>query len=571
MSLFGFKPRILDSFTTYNRGQFLSDSMAGLVVAVVAALPLAIAFAIASGVSPVVGLISAIVGGLIIALLSGSRVQIGGPTGSFIVIVYSVLAQHGMAGVSVVTMMAGCILIAMSLLRLGSLIKYIPYPVIMGFTAGMAVIIFSTQVNELLGLGLKQLPADFISKWILMGEQMSHMHWPTLAIGFLTMLIIQITPRFTKVIPGSLLAILITTLLVYGLRSSGLSSEIATIGDRFSISGHLPIPSFPPFSFSMMYDLGEAAFAIAFLGAIESLLTASIVDGVIGDRHEPNTELMALGVANLITPLMGGMPVTGATARTMTNINNGGRTPMAGIVHAIALLIIFLLLMPMISYIPMASLAGVLVIVSYNMSAHRTILGLLRGPRTDAIVLVVTLLLTLLMGISTAIMIGLLLAMLFFIQRMVESTHIQVSRSKLNLTSQADDHHTDDEEVLDLPEGLEVYEVEGPYFFGIAKHFEELMSQAPRATRVRIIRMRFVPFMDSTAIYNLSELCRNSQKEGIRIILSGVHDDVRELLLSSKVMDTLKEEQICTDIYNALSLANAYLSASNDASNKTVE
>lgn len=561
MSLFGFKPRILDSFTTYSRGQLLSDSLAGLVVAVVAALPLAIAFAIASGVSPVVGLTSAIVGGLIIALLSGSRVQIGGPTGSFIVIVYGVVAQYGMTGVSVVTMMAGGILIAMSLMKLGTLIKYVPYPVIIGFTAGMAVIIFSTQVNELLGLGLEKLPADFVSKWIEIGKQISHTHWPTLGIGLLTMLIIQITPRFTKVVPGSLLAILTTTLLVYVLRSSGLSSEIATIGDRFVISGGLSLPSFPSFDFSMIYALGEAAFAIAFLGAIESLLTASIVDGVIGDRHDPNTELMALGVANLITPLMGGMPVTGATARTMTNINNGGRTPMAGIVHALALLVIFLLLMPMISYIPMASLAGVLVIVSYNMSAHRTVLSLLRGPRADAIVLAVTFLLTLLMGISTAIMIGLLLAMLFFIQRMVESTHIQVSRSKLNLTSQVDDHHTQDEEVLDLPEGLEVYEVEGPYFFGIAKHFEELMSQAPRATRVRIIRMRFVPFMDSTAIYNLAELCRSSQQDGVRIILSGVHDDVRQLLLSSKVMESLSQEQICSDIYSALSLANTYLSA----------
>lgn len=561
MSLFGFKPRILDSFTTYSRGQLLSDSLAGLVVAVVAALPLAIAFAIASGVSPVVGLTSAIVGGLIIALLSGSRVQIGGPTGSFIVIVYGVVAQYGMTGVSVVTMMAGGILIAMSLMKLGTLIKYVPYPVIIGFTAGMAVIIFSTQVNELLGLGLEKLPADFVSKWIEMGKQISHMHWPTLGLGLLTMLIIQITPRFTKVVPGSLLAILTTTLLVYVLRSSGLSSEIATIGDRFVISGGLSLPSFPSFDFSMIYALGEAAFAIAFLGAIESLLTASIVDGVIGDRHDPNTELMALGVANLITPLMGGMPVTGATARTMTNINNGGRTPMAGIVHALALLVIFLLLMPMISYIPMASLAGVLVIVSYNMSAHRTVLSLLRGPRADAIVLAVTFLLTLLMGISTAIMIGLLLAMLFFIQRMVESTHIQVSRSKLNLTSQVDDHHTQDEEVLDLPEGLEVYEVEGPYFFGIAKHFEELMSQAPRATRVRIIRMRFVPFMDSTAIYNLAELCRSSERDGVRIILSGVHDDVRQLLLSSKVMESLSQEQICSDIYSALSLANTYLSA----------
>lgn len=565
MSLFGFKPRILDSFTTYDQKQLLSDSLAGLVVAVVAALPLAIAFAIASGVSPVVGLISAIAGGLIIALLSGSRVQIGGPTGSFIVIVYGVMTQYGMSGVSVVTMMAGGILIAMSLMKIGSLIKYVPYPVIIGFTAGMAVIIFSTQVNELLGLGLEKLPADFVSKWKGMGKQINHVHWGTLGIGLLTMFIIQITPRFTRVVPGSLLAILITTLLVFVLRSFEITSEIATIGDRFVISGQLPMPSFPAFDFSMIYALGEAAFAIAFLGAIESLLTASIVDGVIGDRHDPNTELMALGIANLITPLMGGMPVTGATARTMTNINNGGRTPIAGIIHAIALLIIFLILMPLISYIPMASLAGVLVIVSYNMSAHRTVLSLLLGPRPDAIVLVVTFLLTLLMGISTAIMIGLLLAMLFFIQRMVESTHIQVSRSKLNLTSQTDDHHTQDEEVLDLPEGLEVYEVEGPYFFGIAKHFEELMSQAPRATRVRIIRMRFVPFMDSTAIYNLAELCRSSQKDGIRIILSGVHDDVRELLLSSKVMEILSQEQICSDIYSALSLANTYLSTPNQA------
>lgn len=563
-----FKPRVLDAFVGYSSKAFTSDAMAGVIVAIVAALPLALAFAIASGVSPEVGLLSAIIGGLIIAVLSGCKVQIGGPTGSFIIIAYSVVQTYGMPGLVVATLLAGIMLLIMGVTGIGSLIKYIPFPVVVGFTAGMAVIIFSTQINELLGLGLTGVPADFMSKWDLYISHAHHVDWPTLAVGLGTVLLIELAPRITRAVPGSLIALIVGTLVVYLLRTQLGIDSIATIGDRFSISGSLPPPSIPRLDFSAVAALAQPAFSIAILAAIESLLTARIVDGLISDRHHPNTELIALGVANVFTPLLGGMPVTGATARTMTNINNGGRTPMAGIIHAIVLLLCFLFLMPLVSYIPMAGLAGVLVVVSVNMSGWRTIRNLMRGPRTDVVVLWITFAFTLLFDLTFAIEAGLMLSMLFFIKRMIDSTHINVSRHQLDLAHSTDDIRHTDTELLDLPEGVEVYEIEGPFFFGVANHFEELMSNVSggRVPRVRIIRMRFVPFMDTTAVHNLAELCRNSSKQGARIILSGVNPLVRNTLQQTHVTEIIGEQYICADIHEALDKAKQYLEHSQSGS-----
>lgn len=565
MPEFQFRPKILDSFVGYTPKLLASDAMAGALVAIVAALPLALAFAIASGVSPEVGLISAIVGGLLIALLSGCKVQIGGPTGSFIIIAYSVVQMYGMSGLAIATIMAGLILVLMGVLGLGQLVKYIPVPVVTGFTAGMAVIIFSTQINELLGLGLTDVPADFVSKWILFVRHLGQVDGATIGIGLGTIAVIELAPRITKAVPGSLIALILGTLATYLLKQYAGIDTIATIGDRFAISGALPMPALPSVDFSMVTELAQSAFSIAILAAIESLMTARIVDGLMNDKHHSNTELIGLGLTNIITPLLGGMPVTGATARTMTNINNGGRTPMAGVVHAVVLLLCFLFLMPWVSYVPMAGLAGVLVVVSINMSGWRSIRSQIEGPRADALVLSTTFVFTLLFDLTFAIQTGLILSMLFFIKRMIDSTHINVSRHHLDLGASADDTHHPDTDHLTLVEGIEVYEIEGPFFFGIANHFEELMNEVAgdRAPRVRIIRMRFVPFMDTTAIYNLSELCRKSMKQGARIILSGVNPEVRQTLEQTHLVDQIGAEYVCSHIHEALAKAEEYLGKGN--------
>lgn len=558
MSSFPFRPRLVESLRGYSRSQLSIDLMAGVIVGIVA-LPLAIAFAVASGVSPEVGLITAVIGGFIVSALGGSSVQIGGPTGAFIVIVYGVIEQYGLSGLLISTFLAGVLLVLMGALRLGTLIKFIPYPIIVGFTAGIALTIFSTQINDLLGLGIEGLPADFISKWSVLLSNITTAHWITALIGLGSIAIIQLTPRFTKVIPGSLVAIVLMTLVVYVLREHLALEGIKTIGDRFTISNELPPLVVPELSFQTIRHLAAPTFTIAMLGAIESLLSASVADGVIGERHDSNTELIAQGVANMVVPFFGGIPVTGAIARTMTNINNGGRSPISGIVHAVTLLLIFLFLMPLTSYIPMACLAGVLVVVSYNMSGWRSIRAQWSGPKSDLVVLLVTFALTVLFDLTIAIEIGLLLAMLFFMRRMVESTRILVSRDELSLIAGQDDHkRSAAEATLSLPQGVEVYEIEGPFFFGIANRFEELMASAPKRPKVRILRMRFVPFMDSTAVYNLGMLCEKSRAEGIQVVLSGVNERVRATLTETKVEALIGNDNICPDIQTALSKAESY-------------
>ena len=555
---FSVRPMLLDSLKGYNRGMLTRDLLAGLIVGIVA-LPMAIAFAIASGVSPEVGLITAVIGGFVVSALGGSSVQIGGPTGAFIVIVLGIITEYGMSGLLVATLMAGILLVLMGLLRLGTLIKFIPYPIILGFTAGIAVTIFTTQINDLFGLGLTSLPKEFVPKWGVLLSSLGQTHWLTLAVGLGSIVIIQLTPRLTKVIPGSLVAIVLMTILGYVLKTYCGITELVTIGDRYQISTSLPPLVAPELSWELVGRLISPAFTIALLGAIESLLSASVADGVIGERHRSNTELVAQGVANIIVPFVGGIPVTGAIARTMTNINNGGRSPIAGMTHAVVLLVTFLFLMPLMAYIPMAVLAGVLVVISYNMSGWRSVRASLRGPKSDVAVLVVTFLLTVIFDLTIAIELGLLLAMLLFMQRMVESTRILVSRGELELHASGDDGHQGQSERLTLPEGVEVYEIEGPFFFGIANRFEEVTAVTQAAPPVRILRMRSVPFMDSTAVRNLGILVATSQRSGTRLILSGVNERVHSTLRATGLADLIGDTYICPDIHRALEVASVYI------------
>lgn len=549
-----FHPRLFSALKKYTKADFTTDLMSGIIVGIVA-LPLAIAFGIASGVSPEKGIITAIVAGFIISFLGGSKVQIGGPTGAFIVIIYGIIQEYGIEGLIVATMMAGVLLIVLGVFRLGTVIKFIPYPIIVGFTSGIAVTIFTTQIADIFGLDFQgeKIPGDFIGKWLIYFRHFDTVNWWNAAVSLVSIVIIALTPRFSKRIPGSLVAIVVVTLAVYYLKMYGGVTSIDTIGDRFSIQSQLPGASVPALDWEAIQNLFPVAITIAVLGAIESLLSATVADGVIGDRHNSNTELIAQGIANIASPIFGGIPATGAIARTMTNINNGGRTPVAGIIHAIVLLLILLFLMPLAQYIPMACLAGVLVIVSYNMSGWRTFKALLNNPKSDVTVLLITFFLTVIFDLTIAIEVGLLIACISFMKRVMETTEISVIRDEIdpNLESDLEVH----EEHLVLPQGVEVYEINGPYFFGIATKFEEMMAQLGDRPKIRIIRMRRVPFIDSTGIHNLTNLCEMSQKEGIHIILSGVNEKVHQALEKSGFYELLGAENICSNINEAVAKA----------------
>lgn len=555
---FDFSPKLFDALKNYSARTFAQDAMSGIIVGIVA-LPLAIAFGIASGVSPEVGIFTAILGGFIVSLLGGSNVQIGGPTGAFIVIVYGIIQRYGIDGLIVATFMAGILLIVMGALKLGTLIKFIPYPIIVGFTAGIAITIFSTQINDLFGLGLTQLPGDFLGKWGRYLGAFTNVSLLPFLFGIASILIIAFTPRLSKKIPGSLVAIVLLSLLAFLLKHFAHLEGLECIGDRYTIQTTLPRPVFPTLSIETVRELFPSAFTIALLGAIESLLSASVADGVTGDRHRSNTELIAQGAANLVVPIFGGIPVTGAIARTMTNINNGGKTPVAGLIHAIVLLLLLLFLGPLMDYIPMAVLAGVLVIVSYNMSGWRSIVGILRGPRADIAVMVVTFALTVLLDLTVAIEIGLLLAMLIFMRRMIESVHIKVSEDTLHLDLEEQKHHTLQHECINIPKGVEVYEIEGPFFFGIANQFEEAVTAVGRTSRVRIVRMRFVSFMDSTGLHNLTNLVRICKMNRVHLILSGVNKTVLHTLLVSGLLQELGQENVLPNIHLALQRAQEVL------------
>lgn len=557
---FDFKPRLLQCLKNYNRKTFVADLMAGIIVGIVA-LPLAIAFGIASGVTPEKGIITAIVAGFVISALGGSKVQIGGPTGAFIIIIYGIIQQYGMEGLTIATLMAGVFLILFGFLHLGTIIKFIPYPIVVGFTSGIAVTIFTTQVKDLFGLNIASVPSDFIEKWICYFNNFSTVDLWSSVIGIVSVVIIMLTPKVSKKIPGSLVAIIVMTVAALLLKQFAGVESIETIGDRFAISNSLPEATVPALSWETIKNLVSPAITIAILGAIESLLSAAVADGVIGDHHNSNTELIAQGVANLASPIFGGIPATGAIARTMTNINNGGRTPIAGIVHAVVLLLIFLFLMPLAKYIPMACLAGVLVVVSYGMSGWRSFLALMKNPKSDVTVLLITFFLTIIFDLTIAIEVGLIIACLLFMRRMSETTDVHIISNEINPDDEDSDMHLGNIEHLTIPKGVEVYEINGPYFFGAGNRFEEIMATLGDRPQVRIIRMRKVPFVDSTGIHNLTNLCEMSQKEGIQIVLSGVTEKVHSQLNKAGFYDIVGQDNICSHIDIALDRAKEIINA----------
>ena len=546
----------------YTSKQFSTDLMAGIIVGIVA-IPLAIAFGIASGVGPTEGLITAIVAGFLISLLGGTKVQIGGPTGAFIVIIYGIIQQHGLTGLMIATIMAGILLIFMGLFRLGSVIKFIPYPVVVGFTGGIALTIFSTQMNDFFGLGIEKVPADFISKWICYADNFSSINFWSFGVALISLLIIIFTPKISKKVPGSLVAIIFATLGVWILKNftdfEG-AKTITTIGDLYTLPSGIPAPKVPSLElaegetlYSLIQTLFPAAFTIAILGAIESLLSAVVADGVVGGKHDSNAELVGQGVANIVTPFFGGIPATGAIARTMANINNGGRTPVAGMVHTVVLVLVLLFMGGLVGLIPMPCLAAVLVMVAYNMSGWKTFVSLAKNPKSDFAVLMTTFVLTVVFDLTIAIEIGLLLAIFLFLRRISESVQIRDFHDEIDPNVETD--VASHEEKLHIPSQTEVYEIEGPYFFGVANKFDEIMGHYAETPKVRIIRMRRVPFIDSTGIHNLETLCQQSQKAGIQVVLSGVKPHVHDTLRKAGFFHTLQEEFVCSHINIALEKA----------------
>ena len=589
--LIDFKPKFFSCLKGYNQQKFSQDALAGLITGIVA-LPLAIAFGIASGVSPQEGIITAIVAGFIISLLGGSKVQIGGPTGAFIVIIYGIVTnpEYGIPGLTIATILAGVLLVLMGVFKLGTVIKFIPYPIIIGFTAGIALTIFTTQLGDIFGLkqhvidpatgamvidpttGLEleaplKTPGDFIGKWICYFEHIDSFNCWNFLVAILSILIIIYSPKaFAKVpglnkIPGSLYAIIFMTLIVLAMKYFLGIDGIDTIGDRYEIEAKLPELVVPTISYDMVRGLMPIAFTIAILGAIESLLSAAVADGVIGDRHNSNTELIGQGVANILCPMFGGIPATGAIARTMTNINNGGRTPVAGIIHAVVLLLILLFLMPLANYIPMACLAGVLVIVSYNMSGWRTCRALFKNPKSDVSVLVVTFLLTVIFDLTVAIEFGLILAALLLFRRVASTSHVSLLNGEVHIEDDTDaasgrlelDH-------LQIPDGVQVYEIDGPFFFGIANKFDELAATSTFVNQmtpeVRIIRMRKVPFVDATGLHNLEMFVQKSHEDKMHVILSGVRPEVLRVIKHTSLYTEIGEENIYDNINSALERAS---------------
>jgi sulfate permease, SulP family len=534
----------------FTREQITRDVLSGITVGIVA-LPLAIAFGIASGVSPEKGLITAIIAGFLISVLGGSRVQIGGPTGAFIVIVYGIVEQYGVEGLTMATFMAGFLIIGMGLLKLGNLLKFIPYPLIVGFTAGIAVIIFSSQMKDFFGLEMASVPSNFFDQWIAYASHHEGINPLSVIIAVLTVLITVYFSRITSKIPGSIIAILLSTLAVYFLKL-----PVETIESRFGeIPNKIPLPGIPPIDFTTIRSLLQPALAIALLGGIESLLSAVVADGMIGTRHRSNMELVAQGVANVFSSIFGGIPATGAIARTATNVKNGGRTPISGITHAMILLLIMLLLAPLAKLIPLACLAGILVVVAYNMSEWRHFVSILKGNKTDIIILLTTFFFTVVFDLVIAIEIGIVLSSLLFMKRMSESLQVQ------SITSEMQDQ-TDEDAVLDevyknIPKEIAVYEINGPLFFGASRHFQDTLSQIHYRPELVILRMRYVPFIDATGFKSLCEIVKGFKSSGIEVLLSGVKNELRQELDRNNIATVIDPRMIFEDFNDALENARA--------------
>jgi sulfate permease, SulP family len=539
------KPKLFTTLKNYTKEQFIADATAGVIVGIVA-LPLAIAFGIASGVTPEKGIITAIIAGFIISVFGGSRVQIGGPTGAFIIIVYGIIQNYGTTGLAIATIMAGVILVIMGFAKFGSLIKFIPYPVVVGFTSGIALLIFSTQIKDLFGLQIQKVPSEFHEKWLAYFSALPTVNFYVLGIALLSLLIMVFWPRVTHRIPGSLIAIIVTTVLVIVFKL-----PVDTIGSRFGeIPSNLPAPSFYEINFGVIKNLIGPAMVIALLAAIESLLSAVVADGMIGGKHRSNMELIAQGLANIVSPIFGGIPATGAIARTATNIKNGGRTPVAGIIHALTLLLIMLFFGSYAKLIPMATLAAVLVIVSYNMSEWKSFKSLLKSPKSDVAVLLTTFFLTVIFDLTVAIEIGMVLAVLLFMKRMAEVSNVTVITRELEDEEEKPDPNAIDKK--QIPVGVEVFEINGPFFFGAAKKFKDQMHDIEKPPKVRIIRMRNVPAVDATGLQTLKDFYYDSKKSKTRLILSGVHTQPLYAMTQAGLFDLYGEENIFGNIDDAL-------------------
>ena len=532
-----------------SKEQFQKDLIAGTIVGIVA-LPLAIAFAIASGVSPDKGLITAIIAGLIISVLGGSRVQIGGPTGAFIVIVYAIVQEFGVDGLIIATFMAGIILIIMGLARLGNLLKFIPHPLIVGFTSGIAVIIFSSQIKDFFGLNIETVPADFLEKWKVYALNFESINWAAVGIAMGTIILALTFGKVSKKIPGSIIAIVVSTLMVYFF-----NIPVSTIETSFGdIPSKISMPAFPDMNFATIQKLIQPAFAIALLGGIESLLSAVVSDGMIGGRHRSNAELVGQGIANCASSMFGGIPATGAIARTATNVKNGGRTPIAGITHAIVLLVIMLALAPFAKLIPMACLAGILIVVAYHMSEWRQFRSLLKGNKADILILLTTFLLTVLFDLVIAIQIGIVISSFVLMKRMSDATTVQPAGDLFNNQYLSEEIFED--EITELPEGVAMYEIHGPLFFGATQTFQDTLMRLPGRPKVLILRMRHVPFIDATGIYRLFEIIKKFANQNTHIVLSGVNNNVLSDMEKAGIYSLLHKENITSSIELAADRAN---------------
>lgn len=521
------------------------DIISGSIVGIVA-LPLAIAFAIASGVSPEKGLITAIVAGIIISVLGGSRVQIGGPTGAFIVIVYGIVQEFGLSGLTIATFMAGFILIGFGLAKLGNLLKFIPYSLIVGFTSAIALIILSSQMNDFLGLGVKEVPSDFLEKWTVYFQNFSHVNGYAISIAVGTVLLTLFFQKWIAKVPGSIVAILLSTIAVsvFNIPVDTIESNFGEIPNNFDIS------SFPSIDFETVKSLIQPAFAIALLGGIESLLSAVVSDSMIGGKHRSNMELIAQGAANIFSALLGGIPATGAIARTATNVKNGGRTPIAGIVHGLVLLAIMLLFAPYAKLIPLSCLAGILVVVAYHMSEWRQFVSILKGNRMDIIILLTTFLLTVLFDLIIAIEVGVVLASFLFMKRMSESVQIQ------NITHESQEaEQLFENENLAIPKNVVLYEINGPLFFGAARQFQETITQTHVQLKAVIIRMRYVPLIDATGFQGLKEIIKTFKSKGIEVIISGVNDSLEKDFQKFGLYTLINKELVVRDIQTAVEKA----------------
>ena len=541
------KPKLLSVMKTYNKEQFVKDVIAGLIVAIIA-LPLSIALAISSGVSPEQGLYTAIIAGFFISLLGGSRVQIGGPSATFMVVVYCVVADHGTEGLLITTILAGIILILFGLLKLGSVIKYIPYPITVGFTSGIALTIFSSQIKDFFGMNLGAVPTGFIDKWKLYFASFDQIQWMPFMIGAIALAILIIWPKIKKKIPASLISIIVTTALV-----ALLKLDVQTIGTQYTnLSSSFPMPSIPHITWSKIETLLSPAFTIAFLCSLESLLSAVVSDGMIGSKHRSNMELVAEGVANIASGLFGGMPATGAIARTVANIKNGGRTPIAGVVHAITLLFILLFLMPLVKMIPLATLAAVLIMVSYNMSEWRMFKKLLSAPKSDVVVLLSTFFLTVLFDLTLAISVGMVLTSFLFMKRMTDVTDIQ----GIEMNDDDDDLELLDEELKEaLSDEILIYEINGPFFFGAADKFLDSIQSLQGPSKVLIIRLRNVPVIDATAVHALNLLHDNCQRSNTTLILSEVNDSPYKVIKRVGLVREIGRAQVCRHFDQAIARA----------------